>query len=322
MMKLLQACMVSTLLTLSCGYAVAEDAWPSRTITMVVPFPAGGNADLIAREIGQALSEKLGKTVIIENKAGAGGNIGAAYVAKAKPDGYTLLFSTPAPLALNKLMYKTMPFDPEQDFSPIVLVAKSPLIIVGKSGGVSTLKELIAAAKANPGKLNFGHPGNGTLGHITLVFLQKLAGVKIAEIPYRGTTPLMTDLLGGQIDGAIDFMTTYVPMVKSDKVKPLAVTTTVRSNQLPDVPTATEAGLAGLDASAWYAVVAPKGTPDNVVTAINQTVNAWLASERGKKTLEINGMDGSGGTPADLNTFIAGELAKWGPLIKAAKIEL
>jgi tripartite-type tricarboxylate transporter receptor subunit TctC len=154
------------------------------------------------------------------------------------------------------------------------------------------------------------------------VFLQKLAGVKIAEIPYRGTTPLMTDLLGGQIDGAIDFMTTYVPMVKSDKVKPLAVTTTVRSNQLPDVPTATEAGLAGLDASAWYAVVAPKGTPDNVVTAINQTVNAWLASERGKKTLEINGMDGSGGTPADLNTFIAGELAKWGPLIKAAKIEL
>lgn len=322
MKKLLQACIVSAVLSLSFGYATAQDAWPSRTITMVVPFPAGGNADLIAREIAQALTEKLGKAVIVENKAGAGGNIGAASVAKAKPDGYTLLFSTPAPLALNKLMYKTMPFDPEQDFSPIVLVAKSPLIIVGKSGGVSTLKDLIAIAKANPGKLNMGHPGNGTLGHITLVFLQKIAGVKIAEIPYRGTTPLMTDLLGGQIDGAIDFMTTYVPMVKSDKVNPLAVTTTVRSSQLPAVPTAAEAGLAGFDASAWYAVVAPKGTPDNVVTTINKTVNEWLASDRGKKTLEINGMDGSGGTPADLNAFIAGELAKWGPLIKAANIEL
>jgi tripartite-type tricarboxylate transporter receptor subunit TctC len=275
MKKLLQACIVSAVLSLSCGFAAAQDVWPSRTITMVVPFPAGGNADLIAREIAQALTEKLGKTVIVE-----------------------------------------------QDFSPIVLVAKSPLIIVSKNGGQSSLKELIAFAKANPGKLNFGHPGNGTLGHITLVFLQKIAGVKIAEIPYRGTTPLMTDLLGGQIDGAIDFLTTYVPMVKADKVNPLAVTTTVRSSQLPTVPTAAEAGLAGFDASAWYAVVAPKGTPDIVVTTINKTVNEWLASDRGKKTLEINGMDGSGGTPADLNAFIAGELAKWGPLIKAANIEL
>jgi tripartite-type tricarboxylate transporter receptor subunit TctC len=322
MKKLLQICAAIAFLAHLGGYASAQDTWPSRTISMVVPFPAGGNADLIAREIAQALTEKLGKTVIVENRAGAAGNIGGAYVAKSKPDGYTLLFSTPSPLALNKLMYKTLSFDPEQDFSPIVLVAKSPLIIVAKAGGFSTLKDLITFAKANPGKLNIGHPGNGTLGHITLEFLQKLGGVKVTEVPYRGTTPLMTDLLGGQIDGAIDFMTTYVPMVKSGKLNPLAVTTTVRSNQLPDVPTATDVGLTGFDASAWYAIVGPKGTPNEVVTAVNQAVNGWLSSEDGKKKLELNGMSGSGGTPADLNSFIAAELAKWGPLIKAAKIEL
>lgn len=322
MKKFLQICAASALMTLSCGYAVAQDAWPSRTITMVVPFPAGGNADVIGREISQTLSEKLGKTVVVENRSGAGGNIGGASVAKAKPDGYTFLFSTPAPLALNKLMYKSMPYDPEADFSPVVLVAKSPLIIVAKQGGMKSLKELIAYAKANPDKLNVGHPGNGTLGHITAVFLQKLAGVKVTDVPYRGTAPLMTDLLGGQIDFAIDFLTTYVPLVKDGKLNALAVTTTQPSFQLPDVPTATSAGLPGFDASAWYAVVAPKGTPDPILNSINKIVNEWLASERGKKSLAQNGMSGIGGTPADLNAFVAAELKKWAPLIKDAKIEL
>lgn len=322
MKKLLQICAASAFLALSCGYASAQDTWPSRTITMVVPFPAGGNADVIGREISQALTEKLGKTVVVENRSGAGGNIGGAYVAKAKPDGYTFLFSTPAPLALNKLMYKSMPYDPETEFSPVVLVAKSPLIIVAKQGGIKSLKELIEYAKANPGKLNVGHPGNGTLGHITTVFLQKLAGVKVTDVPYRGTTPLMTDLLGGQIDLAIDFLTTYVPLVKDGKLNALAVTTTQPSFQLPDVPTATSVGLPGFDASAWYAVVAPKGTPDPILDSINKIVNEWLVSERGKKSLAQNGMSGIGGTPADLNAFIAAELKKWAPLIKDAKIEL
>jgi tripartite-type tricarboxylate transporter receptor subunit TctC len=322
MKKILQICAAAVLLASFGGIATAQESWPSRTVTMVVPFPAGGNADVIAREISQHLSEKLGKTFVVENKSGAGGNIGGTYVAKAKPDGYTFLFSTPAPLALNKLMYKQMPYDPEAELQPVILVSRSPLIIVTKPGGIKSVKELIEFAKANPGKLNVGHPGNGTLGHITTVFLQKLADIKVTDVPYRGTTPLMTDLLGGQIDVAIDFLTTYVPLVKDGKLNPLAVTTTQPSFQLPTVPTATSVGLPGFDASAWYAVVAPKGTPDPIVNTINKAVNEWLVSERGKKSLEQNGMDAIGGSPADLNAFIAGELKKWAPLIKDAKIEL
>ncbi|MCW5691719.1 MAG: tripartite tricarboxylate transporter substrate binding protein [Pseudolabrys sp.] len=321
MKKLLQVC-AALCLSLLGGQAWAQDNWPSRTISMVVPFPAGGNADIIAREIAQAMQEKLGQTVIVENRSGAGGNIGGAYVAKAKPDGYTFLFSTPAPAALNKLMYKSMQYDPAADFAPVVLVSKSPLIIVTKPDGFKSLKELLDYAKANPGKLNIGHPGKGTLGHITTVFLQKLGNVKAADVPYRGTAPLMTDLLGGHVDVAIDFMTTYVPLVKEKKINALAVTTTTPSFQLPDVPTATSVGLPGFDASAWYAVLAPKGAPADAINKVNKVVNDWLVSDVGKKSLQQNGMDAIGGSPADLKTFIDKELTKWAPLIKDANIEL
>jgi tripartite-type tricarboxylate transporter receptor subunit TctC len=320
------ACTCSALMTaaalLSPSHAVAQ-AWPVRPVTMVVPFPAGGNADVIARAIALDLSEKLGKQFVVDNRAGAGGNIGGAAVAKAKPDGYTFLFTTPAPAALNKLMYKSMPYDPERDFDPVVLAAKSPLIIaVNAASPVREVKDLIAHAKTNPGKLNVGHPGNGTLGHITSELLQRQTGVKMTNVPYRGSAPLMTDLLGGQIDVAMDFMTTYVPLVKDGKLRPLAVTTTARAEQLPDVPTAQEAGFAGFEATAWYAVVAPRGTPGEIVHVINTTINAWLQSEKGKQNLEQNGMQAAGGTPADLKTYIADELRKWGPVIKNANIEM
>jgi tripartite-type tricarboxylate transporter receptor subunit TctC len=204
----------------------------------------------------------------------------------------------------------------------VVLVSKSPLIIVAKQGGFKTLKELLDFAKANPGKLNIGHPGKGTLGHITTVFLQKLGSVKVADVPYRGTAPLMTDLLGGHIDVAIDFLTTYVPLVKEGKLNALAVTTTTPSFQLPDVPTATSVGLPGFDASAWYAILGPKGTPKDATEKVNKIVNDWLKSEHGKKSLQQNGMDGIGGSPDDLKAFIDSELKKWAPLIKDANIEL
>ncbi len=307
---------------LSPTQAVSQ-AWPARPVNLVVPFPAGGNTDVIARAIALDLSEKLGKQFVVDNRAGAGGNIGGAAVAKAKPDGYTLLFATPAPAALNKLMYKSMPYDPERDLDPIILVAKSPLIITAKPAlSAANLKDLIALAKADPGKVNVGHPGNGTLGHITSELLQHHTGVKMTNVPYRGSSPLMTDLLGGQIDVAMDFMTTYVPLVKEGKLKPLAVTSSVRAPELPEVPTAQESGFAGFEATAWYAVVAPKGTPAEIVQIINRTINAWLSSEKGKQNLEQNGMQAAGGTPADLKTYIAGELAKWGPVIKAANIEM
>jgi tripartite-type tricarboxylate transporter receptor subunit TctC len=319
--KMLQSCALLALLSvLSFGTAIAED-WPARNVTMIVPFPAGGSADILARAVAQELTEKLGKPFVIENRGGAGGNIGAAVVAKAKPDGYTILFTTPAPISLNKLMYRNMPYDPETDFEPVVLVAKSPLIIVAKGDGFSDLKEMIAFAKENPGKINVGHPGNGTLGHITSELLQQMTGVKITNIAYRGSAPLMTDLLGANIDVAIDFMPSYVPLILDAKLKPLAVTTASRSSQLPNVPTANEAGLPGFEASAWYAVAVPKNSPDEVVRRINGVVNAWLATEKGKALLEQNAMQGAGGSPGDLKAFMASELNKWGPLIKAAKIE-
>lgn len=321
MRKMLQSCALLALLSvLSFGTAIAED-WPARNVTMIVPFPAGGSTDILARAVAQELTEKLGKPFVIENRGGAGGNIGAAVVAKAKPDGYTILFTTPAPISLNKLMYRNMPYDPETDFEPVVLVAKSPLIIVAKGDGFSDLKEMIAFAKENPGKINVGHPGNGTLGHITSELLQQMTGVKVTNIAYRGSAPLMTDLLGANIDIAIDFMPAYVPLILDGKLKPLAVTTASRSNQLPNVPTANEAGLPGFEASAWYAVAVPKNSPDEVVRRINGVVNAWLATEKGKALLEQNAMQGAGGTPGDLKAFMASELSKWGPLIKAAKIE-
>jgi tripartite-type tricarboxylate transporter receptor subunit TctC len=302
------------------GPAVAEN-WPVRSVTMIVPFPAGGSADTLARTVAQELSDKLGKPFVIDNRAGAGGNIGAAAVAKAKPDGYTILFTTPAPIALNKLMYRNIPYDPQADFEPVVLIAKSPLIITAKAGGFSNLKDMIAFAKENPGKLNVGHPGNGTLGHVTSELLQQMTGVKVTNIAYRGSSPLMTDLLGATVDVAIDFMPAYVPLILDGQLKPLAVTSAGRSSLLPNVPTANEAGLSGFEASAWYAIVIPKNAPDEVLRGINRVVNEWLTSEKGKTVLEQNGMQGVGGSASDLSAFIASELNKWGPLIKAAKIE-
>jgi tripartite-type tricarboxylate transporter receptor subunit TctC len=216
-----------------------------------------------------------------------------------------------------------MPYDPEHDLAPIVLVAKSPLIVAAKLDfPAKTLPDLIAYARQNPGKINVGHPGNGTLGHITSELIQQFAGVKMTHVPYRGSSPLMTDLLSGQLDVATDFMPTYVPLVTDGKIRALAVTTSQRTVELPDVPTVQEAGFKGFEATAWYAVVAPAGTPNDVVSRVNKAVNAYLASDKGKAFLKQNTMQAAGGTPADLKAFIAGELAKWRPVIAAANISM
>ena len=301
----------------------AAQNWPSRSVTMIVPFPAGGNADVLARALAGELSEKLGQQFIVENRGGAGGNIGGAAVAKAAPDGYTLLFGTPGPIATNKLMYKSLPYDPEKDLTPVVLVAKSPLIIVAHpSFPAKDLKELIAYAKANPGKVNAGNPGNGTLGHITSELLQQHTGSKMQHVPYRGSTPLTTDLLGGQINVGFDFMSTYIPLVKDGKLRALAVTSSERSAALPDVMTVQEAGFAGFEATAWYAIVAPAGTPADAIQKINQVTNGYLKSAKGKAQLDVFAMQAAGGTPDDLKAYIASEMAKWGPIVKAANISM
>jgi tripartite-type tricarboxylate transporter receptor subunit TctC len=322
-MRLLWFALVALALVLAPCHDAAAQEWPNRPVTMIVPFPAGAAVDTLARAVAGELSERFGRQFIVDNRAGAGGNLGGAAVAKAAADGYTLLFGTPAPIALNRLMYKGLAYDSERDFTPVILVAKSPLMITAKLDfPAKTLAELIAYARQNPGKVNVGHPGNGTLGHITSALIQQFAGVEMTNVPYRGSAPLMTDLLAGQIDVAMDFMPTYVPLVAEGKIRALAVTTSERATQLPDVPTVREGGFNGFEATAWYAIVAPTGTPPDIVIRMNNAVNAFLKSDKGRTVLAKSALQSVGGSPEDLKAFIAGELAKWGPVIAAAKITM
>jgi len=325
-MRLLSLALAGLLgLTLAASPApqAAAQAWPDKPVTLIVPFPAGSAVDFLARTTASELAEKFGKPFIVDNRTGAGGNIGGLAVAKAAPDGYTMLFGTPSPIAINKLMYKGLAYDSDKDFTPVVYVARSPLIITARSGfPANSFAELIDYAKKNPGKVNVGNPGYGTLGHITGELISQFTGVTFTHVPYRGTVPLTTDLLGGQVDLAMDFMPTYVPQVKEGKIKAFAVTTAARAPQLPDVPTVQETGFKGFEASAWYAMVAPTGTPRDVIEKVNKGVNEFLKSEKGKKLLEQNTLEGIGGSPEDLKAHIAAELAKWKPVIQKADITL
>lgn len=302
--------------------ARAQD-WPTRPVTLIMPFAAGGGTDLLSRALAEDLSERLGQQFIVDNRAGAGGNIGAGIVAKAAPDGYTILFGTPGPLANNKLLYKNLPFDPQQAFVPIVLIAKSPLVVAASlTVPVKNLEELKAYAKANPGALTVGVPGNGTLGHITSLLLQKELGITLTTVPYRGTSQVANDLLGGQVSLAMDFMPSYVPLARDGKIRALAVTTSQRSADLPDVETVQEAGLKNFEATAWYALAAPAGTPAAIVDKLNAATNAFLKSPKGQEALAKLSMQAIGGTPEELKAFINSELEKWGPVVKDANITM
>ncbi len=300
----------------------AAQEWPARPVTMVVPFTSGTTSDVVARALMDHLSKAIGQPIVIDNRGGAGGNIGAVMVAKAKPDGYTILLATTGPAATNKLMYKTMTFDPQRDFADIVLVGKAPVIIVARPNGpANSLQGLIGYAKANPDKVTAGFPGNGTLGHITGKLLQERSGIKFAETQYRGSTPIITDLLGGHIDIAMDSMAAYVPQVQDGKLRALAVASSRRFAGLPDVPNASEAGLPGFEASVWYAMLAPTGTPAPVIAKLNAATNDLLKTAQAKELFEKLGIDVAGGTPNDLRTFVSSEIEKWAPIIKSANIE-
>ena len=300
----------------------AAQEWPVRPVTMVVPFTSGTTSDVVARALMDHLRKAIGQPIVIDNRGGAGGNIGAGMVAKAKPDGYTILLATTGPAATNKLMYKTMSFDPQRDFADIVLVGKAPVIIVARPNGpANSLQGLIGYAKANPDKVTAGFPGNGTLGHITGKLLQERSGIKFGETQYRGSTPIITDLLGGHIDIAMDSMAAYVPQVQDGKLRALAIASSRRFAGLPDVPTASEAGLPGFEASVWYAMLAPTGTPEPVIAKLNAATNDFLKTAQAKELFEKLGIDVAGGTPNDLRTFVSSEIEKWAPIIKSANIE-
>jgi len=297
------------------------DNWPSRPVTMVVPFTAGTTSDVIARSLAQELNQKLGQPFVIENKGGAGGNIGATHVARANADGYTILFATTGQAATNQLMYKKMEYSPQRDFASVVLVAKAPVIVTARPDApYSTLKDFIAYAKANPGKATGGFPGNGTLGHITGELLARSAGIDFAKSQYRGSAQILTDLIGNHIDVGMDSLAGYVPSVREKKIKALAIASSQRWSRLPDVPTVAES-LPGFEAGVWYAILVPAKTPDDVVAKLNAATNAWLKDPKTQEFLANLGIQPAGGTPADLKAFTQAEIDKWGPIIKDAKIE-
>lgn len=297
-------------------------AWPSRPVTIVVPFAAGVTGDIVARGLVEYLSTTLGQPFVVDNRSGAGGNIGGSVVAKAAPDGYTLLLSTTGPASINKLTYKSMPYDPQRDLTPIVLFGKAPVIIVARNTlPAKTLREFVEYAKQNPGKVTAGYPGNGTQGHIAGELLQSSAGISFAQTQYRGSPAIITDILGEHIDIGMDSMAPYVPLIQENRLRGLAIAGASRWPLLPDVPTVAESGFPGFEAAVWYALLAPVGTPPEIVAKLNEAGNAYLKTQAAAELFRKLGIQPSGGTPQELKAFIDGEIERWAPIIKAAKIE-
>jgi tripartite-type tricarboxylate transporter receptor subunit TctC len=305
--------------------AVASQAeaqsYPNRPIRMIAPFPAGGLVDVLARAIGEELAKTLGQPIIVENKPGAGGNIGADIVAKAEGDGYTLLMTSPGIQSINQFLYRTMPFDPDKAFTPISLVADmSMLVVVHPKTNVRTLAELLAAARANPGKLTFGSAGVGTTGHLGQALLTHVAKINLTHIPYRGAAPSVTDLIAGQIDGVVDNPPTVMSHIRAGTIVPLAVAAKERLAVLPDVPTAAEAGLPGWEASSWFGVVAPAATPPEIIRRLHAEIAKAVRQPSMARFTTQSGARMVGNTPEEFARLIVDERKKWGEIIKAANI--
>ena len=308
--------LIGALLALAAGTAAAQ-AYPNKPIRMVVTFPSGGAPDILARLFGAKMQESWGQPVIVDNRPGAGGNIGADYVAKSPADGHTLVMGTVGTHAINASLYSKMPYDPVRDFAPVILMAQTPnLLVVNNSVPAKTVQELIAYAKANPGKVNFGSPGIGTSIHVSGELFNTMAGVKTLHVPYKGRQFAIPDLLAGQIQMMFDNMPSALQLAKEGKLRALAVTTLKRHPAAPDIPTMSESGLPGFDATSWFAVYAPAGTPPEVVAKLNAEMNRIMTLADVKEKLANIGLDIAGGTPETLGAYTRSELAKWAKVVK------
>jgi tripartite-type tricarboxylate transporter receptor subunit TctC len=303
--------------------AFGQADWPTRPVRIVVPFAPGGTTDLTARLIAEQLAPVLKQPVVVDNKAGAGGNVGAAEVAKAAPDGYTFLMGTPGTQAINQFLYPKMPYDTEKDLIPVSFVVKVPNVLIVPAGlGVKTFDELLARARARPGQLTYGSPGNGSTGHLSTELLKTRAKVYVTHIPYRGSGPMLQDLIAGNIDMAIDNLPSAIPHIRSGRLVALGVTSTAPNAQLPDVrPIASV--LPGYAAESWFVLVAPRGTPEPIVSRLSAEVDRILKKPEVIERFRALGAEPVGGTPADLGRFIAAETVKWREVVKTsgAKID-
>jgi tripartite-type tricarboxylate transporter receptor subunit TctC len=293
------------------------DPYPARPLRIVVPFPAGGTTDILARAVAQKLTDSWGQAVVVDNRPGAGGNIGSELVARSTADGYTLLMGTVGTHAINVSLYPKLPFDPVKDFVPIILVAGVPNVLEVNPGvPANSMAELVAYAKANPGKLNFASSGNGTSIHLSGELFKSMTGVSMTHVPYKGSAPAISDLLGGQVQLMFDNLPSSLAQIKAGKLRALAVTSATRSAALPDVPTIAESGLPGFEASSWFGLLAPAGTPSPIVAKLNGEVAKWLATPEAREKMLASGANAAGGTPDDFARHIAAETTKWAKVVK------
>jgi tripartite-type tricarboxylate transporter receptor subunit TctC len=298
------------------GGAFAQ-AFPSKPIRVYVPFPPGGGTDIIAREVTQKVAANTGWTFVIENKPGAGGNLGVDAAAKAPADGYTLVLGQTSNLAINPTLYAKMPYDSVKDLAPIVRVADAPLVMVtGANSPHKTLADAVNVAKAKPGAVNFASPGNGTVAHLTSELFQKAAGIKTQHVPYKGAAMALTDVISGNVDLYMSSVPTLLGQIKQGKLRPLAVTSAKRVDDLPNVPTINESGYKGFDAVTWFGFLAPAATPKDVIAKLNTEFNKALQQPELRKKLGDEGADAVGGTPEQFAELIKAEIPRWGKVVK------
>jgi len=311
----------ATLVLPAPAWAQTDAAWPSKPIKWVVPFPPGGAMDVIARTLGEKAARELGQAVVVENRPGAGGNIGADYVAKQPADGYTIMI-TSIGMATNRALYPKLTYDPVRDFAPISLLAVVPNVLVVNAANTSdrSVKDVVARAGREPGKLTYASAGNGTSIHLAGEVFASMAGVQMTHIPYKGSGPAVTDMLGGQVDLMFDSITSARPHIQSGKLRALAVTTARRSPALPEVPTVAEAGVPGYEVSPWFAVFARTGTPPEVIARLNKVLNDAMKQPETLRKLEGVGAEPIGSTPQELATHLNRELERWGKLIQQRNI--
>jgi tripartite-type tricarboxylate transporter receptor subunit TctC len=311
--------LLAVLLVAGAAATVQAQTYPSKPIRMIVPFPPGGTTDILARAIGAELTKAWGQPVVIENRPGAGGNIGSEAVARSPGDGYTLLMGTVGTHGINPSLYKKMPYDAVKDFAPVTLVALVPnILVVHPSVPAKSVAELIALAKKQPGKLTYASSGNGTSIHLSGALFESLAGVQMVHVPYKGSAPAVTDLLGGQVNMMFDNMPSALPHVKAGKLRALGVTSAKRSPAVPDVPTIAEAGVKGYEASSWFGVLAPATTPKDIVAKLNAEIAKSLGTPEMKEKLSSQGAEPVGNTPEQFGAFIRAEIDKWAKVVKAS----
>jgi tripartite-type tricarboxylate transporter receptor subunit TctC len=302
--------------------AKLPSGYPARPIHIIVPFPAGGATDILTRVVAEKLGTRLGQPIVVDNKPGAGANIGAEAAAKSAPDGYTLLMGSVASHSISVTYYKTLGYDFRRDLAPVSMVGHVPsVLVITNSLPVKTVPELIAYAKANPGKLNFASSGTGALIHLTGEMFKQMAGIDIVHVPYKGTALFLPDLIDGRVSMSLDSMPPHLPHIKSGKLRALAVTSARRSPVLPDLPTVAEAALPGFEAVAPYALFVPAGTPAEIIALLNREVNAVLLMSEVRDKLAEQGIDVAGSTPDALAATVKTEIAKWAKVIKDGNIK-